>query len=229
MPAPLHTRVVVVSGAGGRLAGTLLRALVAEGATLAAIARPGSSHALPEGAQGAVFHADTSAEADVRRVFAEVRERLGPIYALVHTVGSWDGRPFLDTTLAQWEAQLSANLTSAFLCFREAIRVMEEDGGRLVAIASGQGADRGVAQQAAYSAAKAGVVRLVESVAEEFEGQGICAYALAPSSILYEGAKGPGVAAEDLAKLGVDLLKPAARAMTGTVLRAYGPRSLGAG
>lgn len=96
--------------------------------------------------------------------------------------------------------------------------------GQLVGIASGQGADRGVAQQAAYSASKAGVVRLVESVAAEYRDAGITAAAVAPSLILFgdEDPEARGVDVEEVAQLCVTLCGPAGTVHNGSVLRAYG-------
>ncbi|MEZ4702645.1 MAG: SDR family oxidoreductase [Rhodothermales bacterium] len=218
----LSQRVVVVTGAGGRLAGYMLHALSDAGATLAAVERPGRAGALPAGAAGGFHQADVSREAGVVDVFAEIVAAYGRIDALIHTVGSWDGRPLTETSLAQWNGQIEANLTTAFLCMREAVRHMRGAGGRIVGIASAQGADRGVAEQAAYSASKAGVVRLIEAIAAEHRPDGIHAFALAPSMILYDGAGGAGVRAEQLAGLCLDLLRPEAAAMSGSVLRAYG-------
>ncbi len=228
MTAALPTAPIVITGAGGRLAGVLIDAVLEAGGTVAAVGRPQSAYALPPGAAGVVYGADLADEASVETVFRRIAEAHGPIGALIHTVGGWDGRPLLETALADWERLLTVNLTTAFLCVREAIRHMGEDGGRIVAIASAQGVERGVAQQAAYSAAKAGVVRLIESVAEEFRPRGIQAFALAPSTILYgNGTDAPpaeGVPAEKLARLCLNLLQvPEARGMSGSVVRAYRP------
>ncbi|MDZ4699375.1 MAG: SDR family oxidoreductase [Rhodothermales bacterium] len=219
MPDFLTGRVIVVTGAGGRLAGHILHALALEGAKSVAIERPGKPAVA---GAGTTYFADVSDERAVEQVFAEIHSAHGRIDGLVHTAGGWDGRPLAETSLAQWDAQLVANLTTAFLCFREAIRHMGDGGGRLVAIASAQGADSGVAEQAAYSAAKAGVVRLVEAVAAEYKPRGLYAFALAPSTILYDGAPGPGVPADDLSHLCIDLFRPEARSMSGSVVRAYG-------
>jgi NAD(P)-dependent dehydrogenase (short-subunit alcohol dehydrogenase family) len=162
-------------------------------------------------------------EAEVVSVFQQIGETYGHIDALVHTVGMWNGKPFLDTTLDDWEQIMRVNLTSTVLCFREAARLMQGRGGRLIGIASGQGADRGHAQQAGYSASKAGVIRLVEAVAGEFEGTGITAHVIAPSFILFEDAADhKGVPVSDLADLAVYLCGSAGASLNGATLRAYG-------
>ena len=222
MTIKLTNHVVAITGAGGRLGKRIVASYLEAGASGAGFYRR-----LPEenDRTDGVLHiqADVTDEDSVRSGFEQIRDRWGRLDTLVHTVGSWDGRPFLETSLEQWNAQIDLNLKTAFLCFREALKNMS-DRGVLIGIASGQGADRGVAGQAAYSASKGGLVRLVESIAAEYRGTGIAAHALAPSTILYdEFASTEGVSADDLAAACVFLSAPAGRSMNGATLRAYGP------
>ncbi len=213
--------VVAITGAGGRLGGRLLHRFAGLGAVVAALNR--DEVELPDGARGRSFALDVTDEEAVAACFRQIADAYGRVDVLVHTVGAWDARPLLQTTLADWNRLVGLNLTSAFLCFREAARYMQDHGGRLIGIASGQGADRGRAEQGAYSAAKAGVVRLVEATAEEYLGTGITAHAVAPSMILFDAASGQkGVHAAQLVDLIVSLCGPAGEALNGAVLRAYG-------
>ncbi len=224
MPSDLSGKTVLVTGAFGRLGRVLTRRLLEDGATVAGIDAQ-SADPIVASDRLHLFKADLGDEAAVARAFAEVAEAVGPPDALVHAVGMWDGTPFAETSLEAWERMLRVNLTSAFLCFREAVRrmaVRPGSGGRLVGIASQQGADGGVAEQAAYSASKAGVVRLVEAVAAEYAGTGITAAAVAPSTILFGERAGAGVPAEEVAALCAMLCSDEGAAHSGTVVRAYG-------
>ncbi|MFQ5568972.1 MAG: SDR family NAD(P)-dependent oxidoreductase [Rhodothermales bacterium] len=215
--------VVVITGAAGRLGRRMVSRFAEHGATIAAVDVQADAMVLPEGARGRAFGVNVTDEAAVQVGFQQIGEAFGRVDALVHTVGAWDGRPFLDTSLDAWNRMVDLNLTSAFLCFREALRLMQGHGGRLIGIASGQGADRGRAQQGGYSAAKAGVVRLVEAVAEEMEGSGITAHAIAPSMILFEeNSDQKGVAVSHIVDLALYLCSPAGDALNGATLRAYG-------
>lgn len=217
----LTDHVIVVTGAAGRLGSVVVRQLAAAGARVAALDRtaPENGSALPVIADATDEHATAAA-------FDRVEQELGVPHAVVHTVGMWDGGPFAETEVSAWQAVLDVNLTSTFFVFREAARRMLAAGvpGQLVGIASGQGADRGVAQQAAYSASKAGVVRLVEAVAAEYRDAGITAAAVAPSLILFgdEDPEARGVDVEEVAQLCVTLCGPAGTVHNGSVLRAYG-------
>ena len=219
MITDLSEKTVVVTGAFGRLGRLLTRRLLADGATVAGVDARAADGAASDRLH--LFKADLSDEAAVEAVFEQVAGAVGPPDALVHTVGMWDGQPLAATSLADWETVLRVNLTSAFLCFREAVRQMDGRGGRLVGIASRQGADGGLAEQAAYSASKAGVVRLVEAVAAEHGARGLTAAAVAPSTILFDG-NGAGVSAEHVAALCAYLCSDDGAVHNGAVLRAYG-------
>lgn len=218
MTVDLSGKTVILTGAFGRLGRVLTRTLLASGATVAGIDAQ-SADPVVDSDRLHLFRADLGDEDAVADVFGRIADEVGVPDALVHTVGMWAGTPFAETSLGDWETMLRVNLTSAFLCFREAVRHMPR-GGRLVGIASKQGADGGVADQAAYSASKAGVVRLVEAVADEHGGR-ITAAAVAPSAILF-GGSGEGVSAERIAALCAYLCSDAGAVHNGAVLRAYG-------
>jgi NAD(P)-dependent dehydrogenase (short-subunit alcohol dehydrogenase family) len=223
MATDLSGKTIVLTGAFGRLGRILTRRLLTDGATVAGIDRH-TADPVVDSDRLYLIKADVSTEDGVEQAFAQAEAAAGTPDALVHTVGMWDGQPFADTSLEDWEAMMQVNLTSAFLCFREAVRRMRASGareGRLVGIASRQGLERGVAEQAAYSASKAGVVRLVEAVAAEYEGTGITAAAVAPSTILF-GGEGDGVSAERVAELCAALCSEEGAAHNGEVIRAYG-------
>lgn len=215
----MKEKVVVITGASGRLGSLILQAYHGAGAIIATMDR-----ILSEGGPAALaLQVDATDEASVQAAFKKVGAALGPIDTLVHTIGTWDGRPILDTSLEKWQFMMDLNLTSAFLCFREAILNMEGESGTLIGIASGQGADKGAAKQGAYSASKGGLIRLIESIAAEYHGTGIRANAIAPSTLLFDDAeKGSGVFAKDIAALCVYLSSPAGKAFNGATLRGYG-------
>lgn len=216
---------VLITGAAGRLGRVVASTFKEAGASVIGVDSNPSESSLPT-----CHGADLTDESSVIGLFRQL-EIDGVIpRAVIHTVGMWDGRSFDETEFERWKLVLDVNLTSTFLVFREAIRFHQrlaiEDSLRLVAFSSGQGADRGRAQQAAYSASKAGVMRLVEAVAEEHPDDGITAHAIAPSMILFDGMeKEKGIPATDLANLCVLLAGPAGEPLNGSLVRAYGTLS----
>jgi NAD(P)-dependent dehydrogenase (short-subunit alcohol dehydrogenase family) len=223
MRTDLQGVVAVVTGARGRLGRLVAERLLASGAAVAALDLVPPDD-LPDGV--APIGADLADEGAVAEAFESIEAQLGAPAALVHTVGMWEGAPLTATTLDAWERLIRVNLTSTFLCFREAARAMRRagSGGRLVAIASRQGADRSPAEQGAYAASKAGVIRLVEAAAAEYAAEGITAAAIAPSMMLFgdEEHDARGVPAGSVADLCVHLCGVGGTVHNGTVLRAYG-------
>jgi 3-oxoacyl-[acyl-carrier protein] reductase len=207
---------VVITGAAGRLGRTLVRTLLDAGASVTAIDLEKANLG------GARFvEANLTEEASVTEAFKSIRDGGKPVDALIHAVGMWGETPMASAGLADWKTMIDVNLTSTFLCFREGAKLMKQ-GGRLIAFSSGQGADRGVAGQAAYAAAKAGVMRVVESTDAELREKNIRAIGIAPSMILFGGDEGKGVRDTELADLCVFLLSPTGAALGGNVVRAYG-------
>lgn len=220
----LEHRVAAVTGASGRLGRMTVDAFLERGATVIALGRSGAARAASgERPRVEAVHCDVLDPESVRDAFEHVALQHGRLDALVHTVGAWGMTPLLESDADDWDRLVRVNLHSTYLCFREAARVMAAgEGGGLVAITAAQGADRGVGGQSAYSVAKAGVVRLVEAVADELADRNVTARAVAPSTILYGNETGSGVPAEAIVRLCVDCASPRAPFPSGAVVRAYG-------
>src|SRR5205814_7749468 len=92
--------------------------------------------------------------------------------------------PFLETSADTWEEVIRTDLTAAFHTCRAALPSMLERGsGSIVNLAS-RLAQVGVAETAAYSAAKSGLVGLTRALAREFGPRGIRVNAVAPGFTL---------------------------------------------
>ncbi len=126
---------------------------------------------------------DVSDPEEVRQVFSLVAERAGPVSVLVNNAGITRDGLLLRMKDDNWTSVLTANLSSVFLCTREAIRGMvRAKWGRVINIASVVGLI-GNPGQANYCASKAGVIGFTKSVAREYASKGITANAVAPGFI----------------------------------------------
>ena len=211
---------IVVTGAGGRLGRLIVERLMREGHSVAPVLR-GADAGTARRKEPRAYYADLSDASSVGACFDEVASVLGGIDGLIHAVGTWARTPLDASSPDAWEHLVRVNLFTTHLCFREIVKHMA-GGGTLIAFASAQGADRGIGGQSAYAAAKAGVIRLVESAAAELAPKNVRAHAIAPSTILFRGDAGAGVTADELIDLCLYLLSPAGHALNGQLLRAYG-------
>ncbi len=85
---------------------------------------------------------------------------------------------------ADWEQVINVNLTGSFTCSKAAVRYLlkSKEKGRIINLSSVVG-ESGNPGQAAYSAAKAGILGMTKSMAKEFAGRGITVNAITPGFI----------------------------------------------
>ena len=113
----LSGRVCVITGAAGGVGRATARRLSQEGATVVGVDL--AEHAVGE----LCLQADVTDEAQVRDLYARVRDELGRIDVLFNNAGVNDPRDgsALDTSLETWSRVQTANLTSVFLCCKHGI------------------------------------------------------------------------------------------------------------
>src|SRR5690242_16211114 len=194
----LEGRSVVVTGAAGNLGAAVVTRLQRENARVFPIDR-------------AV--ADVTDEVQVEKAYDAAPR---PLWGAVHCTGGWAGGTVADTSVATFEKMIALNLRSTFLCCRAAMRRMTA-GGRIVNVAAyGPATFTGIAHNAAYAAAKAGVIALTRAIAEE--GGPVRASCLAPNTLrtpqnaaaMPKADQSRWIALDDVAEAVVYLLSPQA-------------------
>jgi len=186
----LAGRVVLVTGSSRGIGAEVAVRAGGEGATVAVHyhhSAEGAARTVERvgglGAQAASFAADVTDGGQAAQLVADVIERFGRIDGLVNNAGLTLVKPFFETEPAEWEAVIRTDLTAAYHTSRAALPSMVERGsGAIVNIASRLG-QIGVADTAAYSAAKAGLIGLTRALAREFGPRGIRVNAVAPGVI----------------------------------------------
>ncbi|MCY0880479.1 MAG: 3-oxoacyl-[acyl-carrier-protein] reductase [Firmicutes bacterium] len=130
--------------------------------------------------------ADVSSEEQVQQMFADIAEKYGRIDVLVNNAGITRDTLLVRMHKDMWDQVLATNLTGAYLCARQAARMMiRQHSGRIVNIASIAGF-LGNVGQANYAAAKAGIIGLTRSLARELAPRQITVNAVAPGLIATE-------------------------------------------
>ena len=117
--------------------------------------------------KGSAFTCDVADESSVSRLFEKIEQESGGLDILVHCAGVMDKRPLLETRIQDFQRVVDINLTGTFIVGREAIRMMQHGGGRIILIASDL-SYLGRETCSAYVASKHGVLGLTRSWAKEF-------------------------------------------------------------
>ncbi|HEV2140025.1 MAG TPA: SDR family oxidoreductase [Candidatus Dormibacteraeota bacterium] len=165
---------------------------------------------------------DVSDEAQVKKAFGDRRS----LHALVHCAAVLIKEPLVDMTAEDWDAQIGSNLRGAFLCSREAFRLMRERGGSIVFVSSlsGVAGAEKFPGMAAYVAAKSGLAGLTEELAVEGRPLGIRVNAISPGAVdtpmlRIAGVEGPALRPADVARVIVWLASPESAPLSGGNLR----------
>ena len=137
-----HTRTALVTGAGSGIGRAAALALQSEGYSVVLAGRRAveldrtASMAESSGGEMLAVPADVSDPASVKALFARTKEVFGRLDLLFNNAGAGaPGIPMEDLTYEQWSTVVGVNLTGAFLCAQEAIKIMKAQdprGGRII-------------------------------------------------------------------------------------------------
>jgi NAD(P)-dependent dehydrogenase (short-subunit alcohol dehydrogenase family) len=165
---------------------------------------------------------DISDEAQVRGAFGQIEH----LDALINCAAQLIKAPILELTAADWDAQIDACLRGAFLCSREAFRLMREDGGSIVMVSSlsGVAGAEKFPGMAAYVAAKSGLAGLAEALAVEGRPHGIRVNTISPGAVdtpmlRIAGVEGPRLQPAEVARIILWLASPESAPLSGSNLR----------
>jgi NAD(P)-dependent dehydrogenase (short-subunit alcohol dehydrogenase family) len=227
--------VVVITGAFGALGRAVASAFAQRGARLALLdVAPQRPAVIREqlGTAPLVFGGvDLSELEATRRVMAATVASFGGIDVLVNVAGGFRWEKLEDGHPETWDQLYAMNLRTAVVCCKSALPAMLERGaGRIINIGAGAAASRAGAGMGAYTASKAGVQRLTESLGEELKDRGITVNAVLPGTIdtprnradMPDADFSRWVAPEAIAEVIVFLASDAARAVTGASIPVSG-------
>lgn len=187
----LEGRRALVTGADSGIGQGIAFELAAHGAAVAinhlgdsSVAEAMAEAVAAGGGRAAAVAMDVSREADVEAGFAQAAAALGGLDLLVNNAGVEKPFALVDMPLAEWQRVLDVNLTGAFLCSREAARMMlaEPCGGTIVNITSVHELIPWK-RFSHYCASKAGAKLFAQSIARELAPHGIRVVNVAPGAI----------------------------------------------
>ena len=109
---------------------------------------------------------DVTNEASVDRLFSWISNQKFKLAVLINNAGVGVFKSLLETSLEDWNFVLTTNLSGAFLCSKQAFRLMQESGGRIINIGSIVELS-GTVDNSAYAASKSGLKSLSLVISEE--------------------------------------------------------------
>jgi 3-oxoacyl-[acyl-carrier protein] reductase len=245
----LAGKTAFVTGGSKGIGAATCRLLAAGGVKVAVVAR-GADEAESlareirgAGGEAVALSADCRRPEDVEAGRSAVEEHFGQVDLLVPFAGGFDSfTPVAELTLEEWRDVLDANLTSTFVTVRAFLPGMiERRRGSIVTMSSISARFLDKLTQAAYAAAKAGVIMFTRHLALEVGEYGIRANCVAPGTTMSDRIErvmsaeaiertsrlsplGRLGAAEDTANATIFLLSDAASWLTGVTIDVSGGR-----
>jgi 3-oxoacyl-[acyl-carrier protein] reductase len=244
--APLAGRVALVTGAsrgiGEQIAGVLHR----DGATVVGVDVPqlaSELQTLMKELDGDWIALDVTAKDAPQRLAHHLREKHGGVDIVVHNAGITRDKKLANMAEDRWDSVISVNLTAPEKITRELLdQKVIHAGGAIIGVASIAGIAGNVGQTN-YATSKAGVIGLVDSLADELP-DGITINAVAPGFIVTPmtaavpfatrevgqrlNAMAQGGLPVDVAETIAWFANPASAAVNGNVVRVCGQMMLGA-
>lgn len=182
--------IAVVTGAGNGIGRAIALRLARDGRDVAVLdcdttaAQATVEHVRALGRRACAIEVDVADRDSVRTAIAHTVRALGPVSVLVNNAGVLRTAPIVDVTEADWRLMMSINLDGVFHCSQAVLPAMiERRAGCIVNMSSWTG-KKGVPNHGAYSATKAAVIALTQSIAGETAHAGVRINAVCPGVIV---------------------------------------------
>ncbi len=243
---PLTGKVALVTGASRGIGEQIARVLHRDGATVVGIDVPQAAselQSLMKELDGDWLTLDITGKDAPQRIAHHLKEKHGGVDVVVHNAGITRDKKLANMAEDRWDSVIAVNLTAPELITRELLaQGVINAGGSIVGVASIAGIAGNVGQTN-YATSKAGVIGLVESLADELK-DGITINGVAPGFIITQmtaavpfatrevgqrlNAMAQGGLPVDVAETIAWYANPGSNAVNGNVVRVCGQMMLGA-
>ncbi|WP_271898544.1 SDR family NAD(P)-dependent oxidoreductase [Candidatus Phyllobacterium onerii] len=220
MTGRLAGKVAIVSGGATGMGGAASKLFAAEGAKVAIVDRNEQAAAstvaeiTAAGGVASYFVADVSDEAQVQKAVAGVAEKYGNVTVLFNHAGTIVIKPFLETTVEEWDWLHAVNVRSMYLMTRAVIPHMLDAGGGSIVCTSSISAVAATPMEVLYDTTKGACHMFARAIAVEFRDRNIRCNAVCPGFIRTpHGLR----EVDELQKQGVDVSDEAMMAAQGRI------------
>ncbi|MDP2733024.1 MAG: SDR family oxidoreductase [Hoeflea sp.] len=222
MTGRLAGKVAYISGGATGMGGAASALFAAEGAKVAIIdlnieaARERVEEIRRAGGQAMAVAADVSDEDAVARAISEAGKAFGSATVLFNHAGSIVIKPFLETTVAEWDRLHAINVKSMFLMTRAVLPGMIAAGGGSIVCTSSISAVAATPMEVLYGTTKGACHMFARAIAVEFRDRGIRCNAVCPGFVDTPHGRRE---VDELQQYGVDVSDEALAAQQGRIAR----------
>jgi 3-oxoacyl-[acyl-carrier protein] reductase len=202
----LQGKVAIVTGASKGIGASIAHHLAAEGAAVVvnyASSKKDADRVVSEiardGGRAIAVHANVAKPQDVERLFDETKKAFGRLDILVNNAGVYEFSPLEAITEAHIRKLFDVNVLGTLLASQAAVRHFDGDGGSIINIGSAA-TSMTAPNTAVYTATKAAVEAMTQTLANELGPRNIRVNAINPGGVETEGAHAAGMIDNDFAK-----------------------------
>ncbi|MFZ0959952.1 MAG: glucose 1-dehydrogenase [Terriglobia bacterium] len=206
MSQKLAGKVAVVTGASKGIGASIAKHLGAEGAAVVvnySTSKEGADRVVREiasqGGKAIAVQADVSQKPEIGKLFAETTKAFGRLDILVNNAGIYQFSPLEGITEEDFYKQFDLNVLGLILTSQEAAKHFSPEGGSIVNISSVV-STLNPPNGSVYSATKAAVDSVTQSLAKELGPRKIRVNAINPGMVQTEGWHAAGFAESDMRK-----------------------------
>jgi NAD(P)-dependent dehydrogenase (short-subunit alcohol dehydrogenase family) len=222
-------RKIVITGAYGTLGSAVVELALKSGATVAAVDYATPTNEADREGLYTFSGVDLGDSAATVACITSAAEKMGGIDSLINIAGGFVWEHFADSGIDSWDKMFNINVRTAVNASQAALRYLLQSSTASIVNLSANNASKSVAGVAAYTASKAAVAKLTESLADEYKGK-LRVNAVLPSIIdtpinrrdMPDADASTWVAPAELANVILFLSSPNSSAVTGALLPVVG-------
>jgi 3-oxoacyl-[acyl-carrier protein] reductase len=209
MTGKLAGKVVLITGASAGIGRVSVLALAQEGANMVFTARRQErlnelvADVQQAGGKAVSVVGDATEEETAQRCVAAATKTFGTLDILINNVGIGNYKILVDTSAAEYDELMDANVRSTFLFTRHTVPVMINQGSGIILMISSMAGKYGFAGEAVYCATKFAQVGFAQALDKELRPHGIKVGVICPGGVKTEFALGKGRTEQSVAKSGM--------------------------